>query len=105
MLAWFTVLAVLVTVALLVALVAAAQHQVEAAADLAALSAATHIADGEEQACRAAGRVAASMRAAVTDCRVRGLDVELDVQSIVNLRARRLVLTATARAGPAERIE
>jgi secretion/DNA translocation related TadE-like protein len=101
-LAWLAILAVIAAVGLLVTLVAAAQHQVESAADLAAVSAATHVADGELAACAAASRVAASMHARVTSCRVDGFDVRVDVAATVEVPSRSLVLTASARAGPAD---
>jgi secretion/DNA translocation related TadE-like protein len=101
-LSWLAVLAVIGTVGLLVTLVAAAQHQVESAADLAAVSAATHIGEGQPVACAAASRVASSMRARVTSCRLDGFDVAVEVASTVSIPSRTLVLTASARAGPAE---
>jgi len=101
-LSWLAVLAVIGAAGLLMTLVAAAQHQVESAADLAAVSAATHIGDGEQAACAAAARVASSMHARVTSCRVDGLGVAVDVASTVRIPARRVVLTASARAGPAD---
>lgn len=99
-LAWLAVLAVIGAVGLLMTLVAAAQHQVESAADLAAVSAATHVVDGEQATCDAAARVAASMHARLTSCRIDGLDVSIRVASTVTIPARRLILTASARAGP-----
>jgi len=101
-LSWLAVLAVIGAVGLLMTLVAAAQHQAESAADLAAVSAATHIGDGEQAACAAAARVASSMHARVTSCRLDGFDVDVEVASTVRVPARSLVLTASARAGPAE---
>lgn len=101
-LAWLAVLAVIGAVGLLVTLVAAAQHQVESAADLAAASAATHVGDGEPAACATAARVASSMHARVTSCRIDGLDVTIDVASTVRIPAGSVVLRASARAGPAE---
>lgn len=101
-LAWLTVLAVVGMVALLVTLVAAAQHQVESAADLAAVSAASHVGDGERAACASADRVAESMRARVTSCRLVGFDVWIDVASTVDTPLKRLTLTSSARAGPAD---
>jgi len=99
-LAWLSVLAVIGAVGLLMALVAAAQHQVESAADLAAVSAATHVGDGQGPACAAARRVASTMHARVTSCRVNGFDVTVDVASTVETPVRSVVLTASARAGP-----
>lgn len=99
-LAWLTVLAVIGAVGLLMTLVAAAQHQVESAADLAAVSAATHLGDGEPAACAAAARIASSMHARVTSCRIDDLDVTIAVASTVETPVRSIVLTASARAGP-----
>ncbi|HEY8788437.1 MAG TPA: Rv3654c family TadE-like protein [Actinopolymorphaceae bacterium] len=101
-LSWLVVLAVIGAVGLLVTLVAAAEHQVESAADLAAVSAATHVGDGQPAACAAAARVASSMHARVTSCHIDGLDVRVDVASTVEIPARSLVLTASASAGPAD---
>ena len=103
-LSWLVVLAVIGAVGLLVTLVAAAEHQVESAADLAAVSAATHVGDGEPAACAAAARVASSMHARVTSCRIDGLDVTIDVTSTVGTPVRSVVLTASARAGPAANV-
>jgi secretion/DNA translocation related TadE-like protein len=101
-LAWLAILAVIAAVGLVVTLVAAAQHQVESAADLAAVSAATHVGDGEPAACAAAGRVAASMHARITSCHVDGFEVIVDVASTVEIPSRSLILVASARAGPAD---
>jgi secretion/DNA translocation related TadE-like protein len=101
-LAWLAVLAVIGVVGLLVTLVAAAQHQVESAADLAAVSAATHVADGQSVACAAAARVAGSMHARVTSCRVDGFDVTVELVSTIEIPSRTLSLRASARAGPIE---
>lgn len=99
-LAWLAVLAVIGAVGLLMTLVAAAQHQVESAADLAAVSAATHLGDGDRAACAAAARVATAMHARLTSCRIDGVDVAVGLASTVRIPARSLVLSASARAGP-----
>jgi secretion/DNA translocation related TadE-like protein len=79
------------------------RHRAQAAADLAALGAAVHLADGTGAACTRASALARAMRTAVTGCVVEDLDVIVTVDAPVSLgrmgvsRAR-----ATARAGPAD---
>lgn len=73
-----------------------ARHRAQAAADLAALAAAQHLAAGPAAACRAAEAVAAAMGAAVGSCGVGGLDVV--VSATVRTRAGQAL--ASARAGP-----
>ena len=52
-----------------------ARHRAQAAADLAALAAARHLAVGPEAACREAAALAAVMGARVHQCTVERLDV------------------------------
>ena len=78
-----------------------ARHRAQAAADLAALAAAMHLADGIEAACMQASTVAKAMRAAITQCAVDKLDVVVTVD--VNVALGRLGVgpaRAFARAGP-----
>lgn len=51
-----------------------ARHRAEAAADLAALAAASHALDGEQVACAYAARVVHGMSARLVGCRVEGWD-------------------------------
>jgi secretion/DNA translocation related TadE-like protein len=80
-----------------------ARHRAQAAADLAALAAAVHVGDGTSAACGQAAVLASSMRTAMRQCVVKGLDVIVTVEAPLSLgrlgvgRAR-----ATARAGPAD---
>ena len=80
-----------------------ARHRAQAAADLAALAAAVHLADGTDAACTQASALARAMRTALTQCVVEDLDVIVTVDAPVPFgrlgvgRAR-----ATARAGPAD---
>jgi secretion/DNA translocation related TadE-like protein len=78
-----------------------ARHRAQAAADLAALAAAAHLADGTAAACTQASAVAHAMRTAVTECEVEDLDVVVTVDA--PLAFGRLAIgpaRATARAGP-----
>ena len=78
-----------------------ARHRAQAAADLAAVAAAVHLADGTGAACSQASVLARAMSAAVTHCEVEGLDVVVTVETSVPI-ARIGVgpARATARAGP-----
>jgi secretion/DNA translocation related TadE-like protein len=80
-----------------------ARHRAQAAADLAALAAAMHLADGSGAACTQATVLARDMRTAVTQCVVEDLDVVVTVDAVMPF-ARMGVgpARATARAGPAE---
>jgi secretion/DNA translocation related TadE-like protein len=76
-----------------------ARHRAQAAADLAALSAAAGLAAGPETACAQATAVAHEMRASVTGCVADDLDVVVTVDArlaIGNWGSAR----AAARAGP-----
>lgn len=75
------------------------RHRAQAAADLAALSAAAWLISGPEVACARAVSVASAMRTAVTDCAVQGLDAVITVEADVGMRGWRA--SARARAGPA----
>jgi secretion/DNA translocation related TadE-like protein len=78
-----------------------ARHRAQAAADLAALGAATRLAAGAGAACAQAAVIAKAMRTALDDCGVEKLDVVVTVNVPVALgvwgSAR-----AAARAGPVE---
>lgn len=84
--------------------VRAARHRAYAAADLAALAAAAHVADGSWNACRLAARIARGsggrLRGCVFHGRISEVVVTCEVRTVPALR--RLVATARARAGPEE---
>ena len=78
-----------------------ARHRAQAAADLAALTAATVVVGGPETACAQATDVALAMGARVIDCAVDGLDVVVTVELNVSLgRFGVAPARAAARAGP-----
>jgi secretion/DNA translocation related TadE-like protein len=78
-----------------------ARHRAQAAADLAALSAAGHLVSGPEAACASAASLTAAMSAAMSTCTVDDLDVVVTVEVPVGLgRWGVHVATASARAGP-----
>jgi secretion/DNA translocation related TadE-like protein len=79
-----------------------ARHRAQAAADLAAVAAAVHLAGGTG-ACEQASAVARAMRTAVTQCVVEDLDVVVTVEALVTLgRIGVGPARATARAGPVD---
>jgi secretion/DNA translocation related TadE-like protein len=80
-----------------------ARHRAQAAADLAAVAAAAHLADGADAACMQASTVAKAMRARITQCAVDKLDVVVTMD--INVALGRLGVgpaRATARAGPVD---
>lgn len=78
-----------------------ARHRAQAAADLAALAAAVHLADGTAGACTQATALARAMRTAVTGCVVEDLDVIVTAEAPMALgRFGFGPARATARAGP-----
>ncbi|MEV5752577.1 Rv3654c family TadE-like protein [Actinoallomurus sp. NPDC052308] len=81
-----------------------ARHRADAAADLAALAAAAHAAEGSEHACRLAARVARDSEASLRRCTFRGRVVDVIVIARVGAlpRTGRLTATARARAGPVD---
>ena len=80
-----------------------ARHRAQAAADLAALAAATHIADGATAACAQASALAHAMHSTVAQCVVEGLDVLVTVDSPVTVgRLGVGPARASARAGPVD---
>lgn len=80
-----------------------ARHRAQAAADLAALAAASRLAHGGEAACAQAAAVATAMRADLGSCDVENLDVVVAVDVTVALgRFGVGPARAVARAGPAE---
>jgi secretion/DNA translocation related TadE-like protein len=78
-----------------------ARHRAQAAADLAALAAAMHLADGTGAACTHAAALARAMHTAVTQCAVEELDVIVTVDAAVAFGRMGVgPASATARAGP-----
>ena len=78
-----------------------ARHRAQSAADLAALAAAAHLADGSGPACMHAESLARAMHTALTQCGVENLDVIVTVDAAVALgRFGVGPARATARAGP-----
>jgi secretion/DNA translocation related TadE-like protein len=82
--------------------VVVARHRAQAAADLAALAAASRVPAGSQAACLQAQAVTAAMGTTLRSCELLGLDVTVSVAAGTGLRmggdAR-----ATARAGPIDR--
>ncbi len=66
-----------------------ARHRAQAAADLAAVAAAVHLADGIRAACSRASALTLAMKTAVTRCEVDGLDVLVAVEARVPRRTDR----------------
>ncbi|SNR62645.1 helicase/secretion neighborhood TadE-like protein [Haloechinothrix alba] len=100
------VLAVLTFYGLLIWLGAATvtRHRVAAAADLAALAAAAHVADGSDGACAQAGRVARRMDTRLRACELDGRDALVRVRAQPPLVPAELgTVTVGARAGPVGR--
>jgi secretion/DNA translocation related TadE-like protein len=80
-----------------------ARHRVQAAADLAALAAATRLAGGADIACARASAIARAMDATVADCVVDDLDVVITAEASVAFGAWGVGRAyAAARAGPAD---
>jgi secretion/DNA translocation related TadE-like protein len=99
-LAWVAVCLSVGWLTVLATVVAAAQHSVDGAADLAALSAAGRLQRGGD-ACVTARRIAADNAVALTGCEIRQSDVVVTVQGTVSLPlGLDGKLTAKARAGP-----
>jgi secretion/DNA translocation related TadE-like protein len=98
--AWMMVLATFAGIGGLLGMAAARQHQVDAAADLAALSAAARLQHGGD-ACAAAQHVAVANRADLTRCRVAGGDVVVAVSQRLFLPfGLHVQISGRARAGP-----
>lgn len=97
---WTTVLVLVGWVCLLVAGLVARQHQLDGAADLVALSAASRVQRGGD-GCEAAAQIAAANHVSLVTCQVEGVDVVVEVGVNVDLpfgiTGR---LAGNARAGP-----
>ncbi|WP_033292929.1 Rv3654c family TadE-like protein [Amycolatopsis jejuensis] len=85
-----------------IAVAISARHRVEAAADLGALAAAAHAADGPTTACARAAEVADHEKAVVTSCRWHNRDAFVEVRAAVAPMPGLPAPTAKARAGPVE---
>ncbi len=85
-----------------------ARHRAAAAADLAALGAATRLSHGTEHACETAALVTRRMTADLRSCQVRGWDVLVTVTVAAGLPLSDLggagAGTARARAGPVDAV-
>jgi secretion/DNA translocation related TadE-like protein len=75
-----------------------ARHRAQAAADLAALAAASRLIAGTEAACKQAAALSRAMGVNQTECTVDDLDVVVAVEAPVGMWSAR----AAARAGPIE---
>ena len=91
----------LTTVGVNLAAAIGSRHRAEAAADLAALAAASHAADGDMAACAHGARVTERMSARLVSCRLSGSEarVEVEVRSPLTLGGLG-VAHGRARAGP-----
>lgn len=79
---------------------AVARHRAQAAADLAAYSAAVRLTGGPDTACATARTIAGMTGASMTDCRVDDLDVTVEVSVALGLSWAPGPARAVARAGP-----
>jgi len=79
-----------------------ARHRAQAAADLAALSAAAQLAAGPETACAQAKAVAHQMRVSTSGCAVDDLDVVVTIDVRLAVAGWGSSARAAARAGPAD---
>ncbi len=97
---WMLVLVLIGGIGLVLGFAASRQHQVDAAADLVAVSAAATLQHGAD-ACAAASRVAAANHVALHGCRVTGEDVVIAVRARVAFPfGLHSWVSAQARAGP-----
>lgn len=79
-----------------------ARHRAESAADLGALAAASHAAEGPERACERARWVADRMGVTLLSCRWQRLDAFVEVKAPTIALAGLPAPAARARAGPAD---
>jgi secretion/DNA translocation related TadE-like protein len=97
---WMFVCLTVSWLAVVAAAAVAAQHRLDAAADLSALSAASGLQRGDDP-CAAAARIAFDNQASVSRCRIDGADVVVTVGRRIELPlGLHAELTTTARAGP-----
>jgi secretion/DNA translocation related TadE-like protein len=79
----------------------AARHRAHAAADLAALAAASHVTEGPSRACAVAASVARSMRGRLTACALRSRVADVVVSAVARVPGfGSFDVAAPARAGP-----
>ncbi|HEX6341437.1 Rv3654c family TadE-like protein [Umezawaea sp.] len=97
--AWLVVFALLTSLGVQVGGAVVVRHEVEGAADLAALAAAAHLADGVGPACDRARWVVERAGKRLIGCAASGWEVEVDVEGIVPLFG---AVSVRTRAGPAE---
>jgi secretion/DNA translocation related TadE-like protein len=98
--AWIFVCLTIGWVGVIAVGVVAAQHHLDAAADLSSISAAAQLQRGKD-ACTAAARIAADNRADLSGCRVDRDDVVVTVDRLISLPfGLHGHLTSSARAGP-----
>jgi secretion/DNA translocation related TadE-like protein len=80
-----------------------ARHRAQAAADLAALAAAVHLAEGTGEACSHAAALARAMHTVLAQCAVEDLDVVVAVDASVAFGRMGVgPARASARAGPVD---
>jgi secretion/DNA translocation related TadE-like protein len=96
---WMTACAAIATIVAAVGVATARQHEIDAAADLAALAGASAIQHGGE-ACAAAAATAASNNSELHSCEINGDEIEITANGRVYLLGLKLRLTSQARAGP-----
>jgi secretion/DNA translocation related TadE-like protein len=100
-LVWMMAIVTVAWVATLAAVIAARQHHLDGAADLAALSAARVAQSSPSDGCATAARIAQSNGVSLLSCRRDGSDVVVTVGDAVDLPWNvDGAMTATARAGP-----
>lgn len=98
-----SLLCVIGTAVLVIGMARTARHQAEAAADLAALAAASALLEGDAAPCAAAGEIAARNDASLTGCTIEGQTVQVTVSVAVNLGRWGIgEAQARARAGPVD---
>ena len=98
--AWMFVCLTVGWLGMVVALVVACQHHVDAAADLTSISAAARLQNGGD-ACRTAAAMAQVNDVSLTACRVAGEDVIVTVRDRIDLPfGLRPWVSGQARAGP-----
>jgi secretion/DNA translocation related TadE-like protein len=91
-------LIVVATAGVQVGVAVVARHRVTGAADLAALAAAAHLAEGDQHACEQAERVARQNGGELGSCAVSGWEVVVEVSAATPFGP----VSARSRAGPAE---
>lgn len=75
------VVLVVMLVGLELGMAVSGRHRAEAAADLAALAAASHVSDGEPAACAYAARIAEGMSTRLVECRLSGSEARVELEA------------------------